>query len=196
MRVLGKAAPQLLFTAGSSANGGLKLAAVPGADTLAGLLAGVPAKPVFLDTNSALFFDAVRRAGRRDYSQAQVEASAPAIPHKAWFEARAKGGRLILVAVDEVDEPIAYGDLEPNGHIDHWYCRTEFIGSGTASALYDRLEQQARERGITRLFVEASEAARKLFLRKGFAVVKRRDFLLRGVKIHNHLMEKLLFMPP
>jgi putative acetyltransferase len=143
----------------------------------------------------AVFFDAIRRAGRRDYSQAQVEAWAPAIPDKAWFAARAKDGRLILVAVDKVDEPIAYGDWEPNGHIDHLYCRTEFIGSRTASALYDRLEQQARERGMTKLFVEASEAARKLFLRKGFALVKRRDFLLRGVKIHNYLMEKLLFIP-
>jgi putative acetyltransferase len=66
------------------------------------------------------------------------------------------------------------------------------IGSGVASALYDRLEQQARERGMTRLFAEASEAARRLFLRKGFAQVKRRDFFLRGVSIHNYLMEKLL----
>jgi putative acetyltransferase len=143
----------------------------------------------------AVFFDAVRRAGVRDYSQAQVEAWALAIPDRAWFEARAKDGRLILVAVNEVDEPIAYGDLEPNGHIDHLYCQPELIGSGVASALYDRLEQQARERGITKVFVEASEAARRLFLRKGFAEVKRRDFLLRGVKIHNYLMKKLLFTP-
>lgn len=139
-----------------------------------------------------IFFDAVRKAGVRHYSQAQVEAWAPATPDSAWFEARAADGRLILVAVNEVDEPVAYGDLEPNGHIDHLYCRPELIGNGIASALYDRLEQQARERGITRLFVEASEAARRLLLRKGFIELKRRDLLLGGVKIHNYLMEKLL----
>jgi putative acetyltransferase len=139
-----------------------------------------------------IFFDAVRKAGMRYYSQAQVDAWAPAIPDSAWFEANAKDGRVILVAIDEVDEPIAYGDLEPSGHIDHLYCRPDLIGNGIASALYDRLEQQARDRGIARLFAEASEAAKRLLLRKGFAEIKRRDFLLRGVKIHNYLMEKLL----
>jgi putative acetyltransferase len=159
---------------------------------LAGIRFYEPKDAAFL---GAVFFDAVRTGGLRDYSQAQVEAWAPAMPDPARFEARAKDGRLMLVAVNEVDEPIAYGDLEPNGHVDHLYCRPEVIGTGVASALYDRLEQQARERGMIRLFVEASEAARRLFLRKGFAEVKRRDFLLHGVNIHNYLMEKLLSAP-
>jgi putative acetyltransferase len=140
----------------------------------------------------AIFFDAVRKAGVRDYSEAQVVAWAPSIPGRTWFEARAADGRWILVAVNKADEPIAYGDLEPNGHIDHLYCCPEMIGIGIASALYDRLEQQARDRGITRVFAEASEAARRLFLGKGFTELKRRDLMLRGVKIHNYLMEKLL----
>src|SRR5215471_1429481 len=141
---------------------------------------------------STVFFDAVRTAGLRDYSQAQVEAWAPAKPDPASVEARARDGRLTLVAVNEVDEPIAYGDLEANGHIDHLFCCPEVIGTGMASTLYDRLEQEAREQGITRLFVEASEAAHKLFLRKGFVEIRRREFILRGVLIHNYVMEKLL----
>ncbi len=141
----------------------------------------------------AVFFDAVRAAGLRDYTQAQVEAWAPSIPDQSMFEARAIDGRLILVAVNEADEPIAYGDLEPNGHIDHLYCRPEMIGLGVASALYNRLEQWACEQWIAKLFVEASEAARRLFLRNGFFEVKRREFLVRGVTIHNYLMEKVLF---
>jgi putative acetyltransferase len=141
---------------------------------------------------STVFFDAVRKAGLRDYSQAQVAAWAPAKPDPASVEARARDGRLTLVAVNEVDEPIAYGDLEANGHIDHLFCRPENIGTGVASTLYDRLEQEACEQGITRLFVEASEAARRLFLRKGFVEIKRREFILRGVPGHNYAMEKLL----
>jgi putative acetyltransferase len=83
----------------------------------------------------------------------------PAIPDPAAFEARAADRRVILVAVNEADEPIAYGDLEQNGYIDHLYCHREMIGTAVASALYDRLEEKAQKRGITRLFVEASEAA-------------------------------------
>jgi putative acetyltransferase len=141
---------------------------------------------------AAVFFDSVRTAGLGDYSQAQVEAWAPTIPDPAAFEARAQDGRVILVAVNEADEPIAYGDLEQNGHIDHLYCHPEMIGAGAASALCERLEEQAQMRGISRLFVEASEAARRLFLRKGFVEVRRRDFVLRGVGIHNYLMQKML----
>jgi putative acetyltransferase len=142
-----------------------------------------------------VFFDSVRIGGLLYYSRAQVEAWAPVVPEPSMFEARARDGRLILVAVNDVDEPIAYGDLEQTGHIDHLFCRPEVIGQGVASALYDRLEQHAREQSMARLFAEASEAALRLFLRKGFTQIKRRDFLLRGVDAHNYLVEKLLFTP-
>jgi putative acetyltransferase len=143
----------------------------------------------------AVFFDAVRVTGLRDYSEAQVKAWAPAIPDSSEFEARGRDGRTIFVAVNESDYAIAYGDLEANGHIDHLFCRPETSGTGIGSALYDRIEQKARELKIDRLFVEASEAARRLFLKKGFTDLKRNEFLRRGVAMHNYLMEKLLAAP-
>jgi putative acetyltransferase len=141
---------------------------------------------------AAVFFCAVRVEGLRDYTEAQVKAWAPAMPQSAAFDARARDGRLTLVAVDGLDQPVAYGDLEATGHIDHLYCRPEAIGGGIGSAIYDRLEQQARELGMTQLSVEASEGARRLFLRKGFAELERRDFTLRGATIHHYRMEKRL----
>lgn len=142
---------------------------------------------------AAVFFAAVCRTGLCDYSAAQVEAWAPRVPDTAAVGARAGDGRLVLVAVNAANEPVAYGDLEATGHIDHLYCHPDFGRAGVASALYDCLERKAREQGMTRLFVEASEAARRLFLRKRFIEVRRRDFCLRGVAIHNYLMEKRLF---
>ena len=72
------------------------------------------------------------------------------------------------------------------------YCRPDFVGTGVASRLYDSLEQIARARGLPRLYVEASEAARRLFVRKGYSILERRDFLLGDVKIHNYAMTKAL----
>jgi putative acetyltransferase len=140
----------------------------------------------------AIFFDAVHRVGRRYYSQEQVQAWAPCMPDPAHFEARATDGRIVLVAVDDAGRPAAYGELELNGHIDHLYCRPDMARKGIASALYDRLEAEARSRGFERLFVEASEAARPLFLRKGFQELERREFLRRGTMIHNYAMAKSL----
>ncbi len=139
---------------------------------------------------AAIFFDSVRQGALRDYSPAQVAAWAPTMPDMSQVQARAGDGRLVLVAVHSADEPAAYIELEANGHIDHLYCRPDLIGEGLASALYDRVEQEARRRGLTRLYVEASEAARRLFLKKGFVELERRGFQLKGVRLHNYRMEK------
>jgi putative acetyltransferase len=151
-----------------------------------------PYRPDDAAAVAAIFFESVREAGPRDYSAAQVAAWAPERPDTGRVDARARDGRLMLVAVDERDRPIAYGDLEPSGHIDHLYCRPERVGTGVASALYDALEREALALGLSRLFVEASEAARRLFLRKGFDEIERREFPIRGVMIHNYRMAKSL----
>jgi putative acetyltransferase len=139
-----------------------------------------------------IFYDAVHRIGRRDYSPEQCAVWAPERTAPSRYETRAADGRVLLVATDAADEPIAYGDLEPDGHIDHLYCRPDHVGTGFGSALVDRLEAIARERGLGRLYVEASDTAKPLFLHKGFEEVERRRFVLRGVLIHNTLMAKML----
>lgn len=60
------------------------------------------------------------------------------------------------------------------------------------AALYQMLEAAARARGITRLHSEASEPARRFFLKQGFTVISRHDFEIGGVAIHNWRMEKRL----
>lgn len=139
---------------------------------------------------TTVFSDSVRGGGARDYGPAQLEVWASSAPSPQRFEDRCQAGHLIWVAVDGSDQPLAYGILEVDGHLDHLYCRSDHIGTGLAAALYDHIEWEARALGLTHLFTEASEAARRLFLRKGFTEVHRRDFELQGVAIHNYRMEK------
>lgn len=139
-----------------------------------------------------IFYAAVHQVAALHYSPEQLKAWAPVVPEPERFLERGADGRILLVAADESDRPLAYGDLEQNGHIDHLYCRPDVAGTGVASALYDRLEAAARDRGIGRLFVEASEPARRFFLRKSFILLQRREFTLGGVAIHNFAMEKML----
>jgi putative acetyltransferase len=139
-----------------------------------------------------IFYAAVHQVAGLHYSPEQLNAWAPAVPSSERFLERGADGRILLVAADDSDRPFAYGDLEKNGHIDHLYCRPDVAGTGVASALYDHLEAAARDRGIVRLYVEASEPARRFFLRKSFVVLRRRDFTLGDVAIHNFAMEKRL----
>jgi putative acetyltransferase len=134
---------------------------------------------------AATFFDAVRNGALRHYSRQQVEAWAPEAPDASRVDQWARTGRRTFVAVNELDEPVAYCDFEPDGHIDHLYCRPSYHGRGVASDLYDVVERTARQAGVTRLYLEASEAARRFFHRKGFGVKERRNFAVRGVQIHN-----------
>ena len=127
-----------------------------------------------------------------DYTAAQVRAWAPEPRTAEWAHGQATDGRLVLVAADADDRPVAYIDLEPDGHIDRLFCAPEAAGQGIASRLYDAVEAAAREQGITSLFTEASEPARRLFARKGFTIVQRQDLVIRGVPIHNYRMTKVL----
>lgn len=148
-------------------------------------------RPEDAQSLAELFFASVRQLGVRHYSQEQVAAWAPEIPDSRSYIRRADDGRIFLVAINRQNQPVAYADLELNGHIDHFY-RHPNARPGTTSILYDHLEGRARERGIGRLHVEASEAAHGFFKRAGFVQLDRREFLLRGVKIHNYAMAKLL----
>lgn len=141
---------------------------------------------------ASLFHSAIHQIAARHYTQDQVRAWAPQVPDPARFLARGTDGRTLLIAVDDRDEPLAYGDVEADGHIDHLFCRPDVAGTGVTARLYEALEQAARERGIEHLFTEASEPARRFFAKQGFDVIERRDFAINGVPIHNFRMEKRL----
>jgi len=137
---------------------------------------------------AAVFERAVRTIGARFYSPAQIEAWIGHEPRAVSFRARMSDGRRCWVALDGQHQVTAFVDLEADGHIDCLYADPQVAGQGVASALLDVVERTAREEGLTRLYVEASEAARRFLLKRGYAVETRRDFELRGVPIHNYAM--------
>jgi putative acetyltransferase len=148
-----------------------------------------PFKPSDAEALAILFHESVREAGARDYSEEQVAAWSPCRPDPEIYVRRAES-RILLVAVDEDGQPIGYGDLKPDGHIDHLYCRADKIGTGVGSAIYRALESAAKSAAMPIIYVEASESARRLFERRGFGVDARNDFTINGVAIHNYRMSK------
>ena len=151
-----------------------------------------PGRPGDAEELSRLFHASVRQIASHYYSGEQVGAWSPEPPDPARFAARITDGRTFLVATDRKGSIVAYGDVEPNGHIDHLYCRPDAAGTGVAALIYDRLEHAARQTGIERLHVEASEPASRFFAKHGFGIVERNDFELAGVPIHNFRMEKII----
>ena len=130
--------------------------------------------------------------GPSGYSPEQVAAWVRAAPTPERLRALGSDGRVTRVAADDGDVPLAFGDLEADGHIHFLYCAPEAAGTGVAAALCDELEAIARARGTQRLYAEASEAARRFFLKRGFTVTGRRDIEVSGTPIHNYAVEKVL----
>lgn len=137
-----------------------------------------------------LFHDTVRQVNIRDYSHQQVQAWAPAdLQFRNWAEICSS--RSTYVA-DDRGTIAGFADLEPDGHIDHFFCHRQYQRCGVGKRIYGAIEAKAIELGISRLFTESSITAKPFFLTMGFSVIKEQEVFCRGETFINYKMEKLL----
>lgn len=137
-----------------------------------------------------LFHETVREVNIRDYSNNQVKAWAPDnIYFRNWSEVCLK--RITYIA-DEEGIIVGFGELEPNGHINCFYCHKNYQRRGVGSQIYQAIEAKALELGLDRLFTEASITAKPFFQHMGFSVVKEQQVTRRGETFTNYVMEKFL----
>ena len=139
-----------------------------------------------------IFREAVAAIGPADYSAAQVAAWLRRVPSAEGLAEGLGDGRRVWVLADQAGCAFAFIDLEPDGHIDLLYASPAIAGTGAVAGLLAHLEAHARDAGMVRLYAEASAAARRFFLKQGYAVSERRDFRIDGVEIYNFAMEKRL----
>jgi putative acetyltransferase len=151
-----------------------------------------PYRPTDASALAALTLAAIQTVGAHSYAANQVAAWAARHQSAHRFVERADAGAAIFVAADAADQPAAYALLEPDGHLDMLYCHPDHTQRGLAEQLLAAAEAHALAHGITRLYTEASELARKAFARSGYVLQHRRDFAIDGVAIHNYAMEKSL----
>ena len=137
-----------------------------------------------------LFQSSVAELASVFYTQEQIRVWAARGQTPEGYTSRNLDGRITFVSVNPQGLILAYAELEPDGHIDHVYCRPSSAGTGLVSSLYDHLEAHATQLGLTKLYTEASEGARRFFLKKNFIDRGRIDFDIDGVIIHNYDMDK------
>jgi len=98
-----------------------------------------------------------------------------------YFEKYMGSGELIeWVAEDEgkiiATAAIVFMDFPPSfnnktgrtGYVGNVYTADAYRGKGIAGQLLEKLEEEARARGITRLLLHASEVGRKAYLKSGY----------------------------
>ena len=137
-----------------------------------------------------LFHETVREINIRDYSNTQVQAWAPDdINFRDWENICSN--RFTYVADDKGDIA-GFGELEPNGHIDCFYCHKDYQRRGVGGQIYQAIKAKALELGLKHLTTEASITAKPFFQRMGFSVVKQQKVTRRGEVFVNYVMEKSL----
>ena len=105
-----------------------------------------------------------------------------------YFEKYMGSGELIeWVAVEDDDDgsgdgriiataAIIFADYPPSftnktgrtGYVANVYTAPEYRGKGIAGQLLDKVEEEAKARGITKMILHASEAGRKAYLKSGY----------------------------
>lgn len=146
-------------------------------------------RPVDAGPILALFRDTIRRVNRRDYTPAQVEAwTQPGLTVHAW-SARLRDATYVVEADGQL---AAFAELDPDGHIDCFYCHADWQGRGIGSLLMSHLEREATALGARSLYAEVSLTARAFFERKGFVVESRHEAPVGGERLENFRMRKVL----
>ncbi|ACE91357.1 MULTISPECIES: GNAT family N-acetyltransferase [Rhizobium] len=147
-----------------------------------------PYAPRDADATIEIFLRAIREVSSKDYLPAQIEAWAKVEDRSLWAQRRISRPGWIA----EIDgAPVGFSDLTDDGCLDMMFVHPEFQGLGIATRLLSRVEEEALNRGFTRIYTEASRTARPFFERRGFRVMARQTVEKRGQSLENFLMEKL-----
>ena len=149
-----------------------------------------PWAPTDTEELGEVFRRSVREVASRDYRQAQIEAWV-LVPGEITAWAERMQNRTTFVA-EESGRLIGFIQYEPPDHIDLIYVHPERQRMGVASALLAALENEARERSVKLLNVEASITSRPFFERHGYVVHTPQIVQARGQDFLNYRMSKRL----
>jgi putative acetyltransferase len=153
-------------------------------------LAMRPMLPADVPDLAEIFRAAIEELAADDYSEAQQEAWAAAADDEEEFGKRL-GGELTLVATYG-GAAVGFAALADNKRIDMLYVHPAASGQGAGAMLCDALEKLAAARGSKELTVDASDAARGFFEKRGFKAQSRNTVSLAGEWLANTTMSKPL----
>jgi putative acetyltransferase len=133
-----------------------------------------------------LFHSAVHSIDSALYSQEEIEAWAPTPLNYQFWKARLLVKKPFLAIKDSII--VGFVELEIDGHIDCLYVHPDFQSKGVGKALVNKVLKVANERGVKRLYVEASKVAKPLFEQFGFELLQTNRVSLNGQILINYSM--------
>ena len=146
-------------------------------------------KAADMDACIALFQNTVHVINARDYTQSQLNAWAPPTVDKKRWESLLKN---IAYVAEYEGQIVGFGDITHQGYFDRLFVHKDFQRKGVASALIQKLEEEAKEIGIKEINAEISITAKPLAEAFGYHVSKQQIKEINGEKLINFVMIKKL----
>jgi putative acetyltransferase len=141
-----------------------------------------------------IFRSSIEELAADDYNAEQREAWASAADDEEAFAARLAGALTLIAVIDGA--AAGFASLKGADVIDMLYVDPDFAGLGAGSALINALTKLAAARGAELLTVEASEGAKPLFEKQGFAAQRRNLVRVGDEWLANTTMTKPLGAQP
>ncbi|NET02210.1 MAG: GNAT family N-acetyltransferase [Sphaerospermopsis sp. SIO1G1] len=135
-----------------------------------------------------LFYNTVHEINIRDYTQAQVDAWATKNLNYEYWLARLKIKQPLVAEIS--GEIVGFVELEADGHIDCFYCHSQYQNQGIGTQLLNYIEDIAKSQNNQKLYAEVSITAKPFFLKRGFSIIKEQQVERRGEVFKNYVMEK------
>ena len=151
-------------------------------------LAMRPMLPTDVPLLAEIFRAAIEELTADDYSEAQQEAWASTADDEEAFGA--KLARELTLVATYGGAAIGFAALADNRRIDMLYVHPTAAGQGAGAMLCDALEKLAAARGAKEITVDASDAARGFFEKRGFSAQSRNSVSLGDEWLANTTMTK------
>jgi putative acetyltransferase len=135
-----------------------------------------------------LFKQSITTICSADYDQQQIEAWTSGVENKKrWDDIMAN--QFVLVARQET-KIVGFATLDKGNHLDLLYVHKDHQRQGIAHKLFAGIEKEAKQKGQTKLTVDASKTAKAFFEKMGFKILHAQTVNIKGVDLTNYRMEK------
>lgn len=143
---------------------------------------------------SRLYYDTIHRINANDYTPEQLDAWAPAVPERGFWEKRFRKYHVYVAEADGLI--VGFTELDDSGHIDCFFVHHEWQRCGVGTRLMERVVKSATASGTPRLFAEVSVTAAPFFRSQGFVVIRENEAVRRNVRLQQYAMERWLESSP
>lgn len=142
------------------------------------------------DELMAVFYSSIHLNATSYYTKEQLNAWAPEnMAIDKWKVRMEQINPFVLVDDNRI---LAYGDLQDNGYIDHFFVRGGENGKGYGGHLMTFLIELAKEKGIQMMTSDVSLAAQDFYSKFGFTIEKRQSVDVRGILTMENALMKLV----